>query len=119
MLSYDLLPNRLIKSFVCINGRNGGALKPEYFEKRGGNLGGNGNSMIMKGARWERYHQTKLANAVFTKALANRLDGTGIKAIVAAPGIAATNLQVTTNERGGKLVELVDISSFVTFDNIV
>jgi len=81
--------------------RNGGALKPEYFEKRGGNLGGNGNSMLMKGARWERYHQTKLANAVFTKTLTSRLDGTGIKAVVAAPGLAATNLQVTTNQRGG------------------
>jgi len=81
--------------------RHGEALKAEYFEKRGGNLGGNGNSMFMKGARWERYHQTKLANAVFTKALAARLDGSGIKVLVAAPGLAATNLQVTTNERGG------------------
>ena len=81
--------------------RHGGALKAEYFEKRGGNLGGDGNSMFMKGARWERCHQTKLANPVFTKALATLLDGSGIKALVAAPGIAATNLQVTTNERGG------------------
>jgi len=76
-------------------------LKPEYYGKNGGNLGGNGNSMLFGGAKWERYHQTKLANAVFTKALAARLEGSGIKALVAAPGLAATNLQVTTAESGG------------------
>jgi NAD(P)-dependent dehydrogenase (short-subunit alcohol dehydrogenase family) len=35
--------------------RNGGPLKPEYFGKNGGNLGGNGASMVMNGARWERF----------------------------------------------------------------
>jgi len=78
-------------------------LKPEYFCKHGGNLGGNSNSMPTGGATWERYccyHQTKLANAVFTKTLAARLDGSGIKALVAAPGLAATNLQTTANETG-------------------
>jgi len=75
-------------------------LKPEYFCKNGGNLGGNSNSMLTGGAKWERYHQTKLANSVFTKTLAARLDGSGIKALVAAPGLAATNLQTTANETG-------------------
>jgi len=81
--------------------RYGSELKSEYFEKRGGDLGGNGSSMFMGGGRWERYHQTKLANSVFTKTLSDRLEGSGIKALVAAPGLAATNLQITTNERGG------------------
>ena len=35
--------------------RKGGPLQAKYFEKNGGNLGGNGSSMIFHGARWERY----------------------------------------------------------------
>ena len=34
--------------------RKGGPLQAKYFEKNGGNLGGNGSSMIFNGARWER-----------------------------------------------------------------
>ena len=47
--------------------RLGGPLMMEYFEKNGGNLGGDGaeeESAGFQGPRWERYHQTKLANAV-------------------------------------------------------
>lgn len=33
--------------------RSGGPLKPEYFGKNGGNLGGNGNSAIFNGGKWE------------------------------------------------------------------
>jgi NAD(P)-dependent dehydrogenase (short-subunit alcohol dehydrogenase family) len=81
---------------------SGGApLKAEYFGKNGGNLGGNGASMFFGGARWVRYQQTKLANAVFTKALAERFGDSGIKAAVAAPGLATTNLSISTNEDGG------------------
>jgi len=81
--------------------RKGGPLKREYFGKNGGNLGGNGASMLFNGARWQRYHQTKLANSVFTVALKEKLANTGIKAAVAAPGFSATNLQVTSSEKGG------------------
>jgi NAD(P)-dependent dehydrogenase (short-subunit alcohol dehydrogenase family) len=81
--------------------RYGAPLKREYFGKNGGNLGGNGASMLFNGARWQRYHQTKLANSVFTVALKEKLANTGIKAAVAAPGLSATNLQVTTNQQGG------------------
>jgi NAD(P)-dependent dehydrogenase (short-subunit alcohol dehydrogenase family) len=35
--------------------RHGGPLEAKYFEKNGGNLGGNGNSMMFQGARWKRY----------------------------------------------------------------
>ena len=59
--------------------------------------------MLMNGARWNRYHQTKLANAVMTVELAARLQAAGskVKAVVAAPGLAATNLQVTTAQDDG------------------
>jgi NAD(P)-dependent dehydrogenase (short-subunit alcohol dehydrogenase family) len=83
--------------------RMGPPLEAKYFEKNGGNLGGDGNSVFFGGAKWKRYHQTKLANTVMTVELAKRLEGTstGIKAAVAAPGLAATNLQVTTAQTGG------------------
>ena len=81
--------------------RTGGPLKPEYFGPNGGNLGGNSNSMIFNGARWERYHQTKLANYVLTSVLAEKLEGSSVIAACAAPGLADTNLQQTTNQDGG------------------
>mmetsp|Transcript_24069 Transcript_24069/g.75274 ORF Transcript_24069/g.75274 Transcript_24069/m.75274 type:complete len:344 (+) Transcript_24069:146-1177(+) len=77
------------------------ALDEKYLGQNGGDLGGNGNSMLCGGARWQRYHQTKLANAVFTLALADRFKDTKLKALCAAPGLAATNLQVTTHIDGG------------------
>merc|ERR1712107_301219 len=48
--------------------------------------------------RWARYAQTKWANYVFTIALHEKLvkKGSKVKVLVAHPGIAATNLQVTT-----------------------
>ena len=75
-------------------------LDAKYLEKKGGNLGGNGNSMVLGGARWVRYHQTKLANAVFTLALKDKMPS-NVKALVCAPGLATTNLQVTTHQNGG------------------
>jgi NAD(P)-dependent dehydrogenase (short-subunit alcohol dehydrogenase family) len=77
------------------------ALTAEYFGKNGGNLGGNGASMVFYGARWVRYQQSKLASSVFTKALADRFGDSGIKAAVADPGLASTNLAVSTNSDGG------------------
>ncbi|GKY97626.1 hypothetical protein MPSEU_000721000 [Mayamaea pseudoterrestris] len=84
--------------------RYGASLKAEYFGKNGGNLGGNGSTMqnhLFGGGRWERYHQTKLANSVFTAALKERFGDSGIKAVVAAPGVASTNLQTTSAQNGG------------------
>lgn len=87
--------------------RLGGPLKMEYFEKNGGNLGGDepdDTTPGLRGARWERYHQTKLANAAFTYALKNKLKDANIGNIiplVAHPGLARTNLQITTAEDGG------------------
>ena len=81
-------------------------LHPEYLEKRGGQLGGDGNALLnamFLGPRWLRYNQTKLANAAFTAALHQRLraKGSKVKALVAHPGLANTNLQAKSVEEGG------------------
>lgn len=87
--------------------RLGGPLIPKYFGKNGGNLGGNeaeDENAGFRGPRWERYHQTKLANACFTYGLKEKLEAAGISnilALLAHPGLAATNLQITTAEDGG------------------
>ena len=78
-------------------------LEAKYLEKNGGNLGGNSASMIFMGARWVRYSHTKLANAAFTAALHHKLQEkeSKVKALVAHPGWANTELQVTTGRAGG------------------
>ena len=72
-----------------------------YLGKNGGDLGGDGSSMICGGARWVRYAYTKLANVCFTLALHDKLGDSGVKALCAAPGLAATRLQATTDADGG------------------
>jgi NAD(P)-dependent dehydrogenase (short-subunit alcohol dehydrogenase family) len=87
--------------------RLGDPLEPKYFEKRGGDLGGDGTdaeNAAFSGPRWQRYHQTKLANCAFTYGLIERMCEAGIanvKAVIAHPGLAATNLQTTTAQTGG------------------
>jgi len=87
--------------------RLGGNLEAKYFDKRGGDLGGDGTdeeNASFGGPRWERYHQTKLANCCFTYGLRDRLAAAGItnvKPIVAHPGLASTQLQHTTDADGG------------------
>ncbi|MFT6036879.1 MAG: NAD(P)-dependent dehydrogenase (short-subunit alcohol dehydrogenase family) [Marivirga sp.] len=86
--------------------RLGGPLKMEYYEKNGGNLGGDeaDGDNGFRGPRWERYHQTKLANAVFSYGLKTKLQEANISSVIpllAHPGLARTNLQVTTAEDGG------------------
>ncbi len=87
--------------------RLGGPLKAEYFGPNGGNLGGDGTdeeSHNFRGPRWERYHQTKLANANFTYGLQEKLAAanvTNVLPLLAHPGLALTQLQVTTAEDGG------------------
>ncbi len=85
--------------------RLGGPLEPKYFGPNGGNLGGDNSAEgMMSGPRWERYHQSKLSNFIFTYALKQKLESAGVEnviTLVAHPGFAATNLQVTTAESGG------------------
>lgn len=88
--------------------RLGSPLETKYFEKdASGNLGGDGTpeeNTKFQGGRWARYHQTKLGNACFTYALKNKLEAAGITTIIpllAHPGLAATELQKTTDADGG------------------
>jgi NAD(P)-dependent dehydrogenase (short-subunit alcohol dehydrogenase family) len=87
--------------------RLGGPLKMDYFEKKGGQLGGDGTeeeNLSFHGPRWERYHQTKLANATFTYGLKKKLEekkNTHVIPLLAHPGLARTQLQLTTAEDGG------------------
>ena len=67
-----------------------GNLERSYFEKAAaGELGGDS-----LGACFNRYHQTKLSNPVFTMALHEKLKAakSDIKSICAEPGVAATAL---------------------------
>ena len=87
--------------------RLGPPLEEMYFERRGGDLGGDGTAeenARFGGPRWMRYHQTKLANCCFTYELKARLEAAGIhnvKALLAHPGLARTQLQITTGQTGG------------------
>jgi len=68
-------------------------LEEKYFQKNGGNLGGN-ELKLFAGPCFHRYHQTKLANSVFHYALHEKLQAkkSKIKAICAHPGGSATYL---------------------------
>jgi NAD(P)-dependent dehydrogenase (short-subunit alcohol dehydrogenase family) len=77
----------------------GPPLESKYFGKNGGNLGGDKNGMApFSGPRWDRYHQTKLANLACMYALHDRCQkaGSKVKALCAHPGVASTELQVKT-----------------------
>ena len=82
-------------------------VESKYYGKNGGDLGGDGASMFLGGARWVRYNQTKLANCLFAQALGDRFanlqtkQGKNMKSVVCAPGLVATNLQVATALDGG------------------
>jgi len=83
--------------------RYGSPLEAKYLEKNGGNLGGNEGSVAkFNGPRFDRYHQTKLANMVFTSALKEKLaaKGSKVKALVAHPGVAKTKLASTMGTTG-------------------
>mmetsp|Transcript_44426 Transcript_44426/g.112413 ORF Transcript_44426/g.112413 Transcript_44426/m.112413 type:complete len:215 (+) Transcript_44426:100-744(+) len=112
LLTRDLMP--LLEKAAERNGearvvqmsseaRKGAPVDAKYYGKNGGNLGGDGEGSFFNGPRWQRYHQTKLANCVFTYALDEKLraKGSKVKALVAHPGLSSTNLQVTTNNTGG------------------
>ncbi|MFT5584884.1 MAG: NAD(P)-dependent dehydrogenase (short-subunit alcohol dehydrogenase family) [Cognaticolwellia sp.] len=87
--------------------RLGPPLDAKYFKKNGGNLGGDGDDQEegrIGGPRWDRYHQSKLANCAFTYGLKHRLEKAGIhnvKALLAHPGLARTQLAFTTEKAGG------------------
>jgi len=114
-LSHFLLTQQLFPLLSAASGarivhhsslaRNGPPLEAKYLEKKGGDLGGNASGWFPStGPKWDRYHQSKLANAVMTLALAKKLEQAGKSDMIsacAAPGLANTNLQVNTQENGG------------------
>lgn len=93
--------------------RRGPPFEQKYMERNGGNLGGdkevrdvNIDPNPFEGGRWMRYHQSKLANMVFTYGLRDRAvkANSKVKSLVAHPGMASTNMQVTTTKDGGMAV---------------
>lgn len=89
------------------NARRGAPHDPRYFGKNGGDLGGDGTEQenyAFEGPRWQRYHQSKLANCTFTYGLQQRIEQRGIpnvKVLLAHPGLAITGLAATTAATGG------------------
>ena len=87
--------------------RLGPPLASEYFQQKGGKLGGDGTeeeNFSFRGPRWMRYHQTKLANAAFTYGLKQKLEAANVSNVIpllAHPGLAKTKLQVTSAANGG------------------
>jgi NAD(P)-dependent dehydrogenase (short-subunit alcohol dehydrogenase family) len=88
----------------CMDVKNfANKLDAKYFDKSAeGSLGGD-SSEFFAGANFQRYQQTKLANVVFTYALRDRLRAAGskVKALVAHPGVAPTELMQGTMKQGG------------------
>mmetsp|Transcript_6739 Transcript_6739/g.16908 ORF Transcript_6739/g.16908 Transcript_6739/m.16908 type:complete len:368 (+) Transcript_6739:310-1413(+) len=107
LLTAELFP--LIEKYATSNGdarivsHSSGArhmtpdncLERKYFEKNGGNLGGDEMTGGFSGGPFLRYFQSKLANAVFTQALHQKLlakGSTNVKSVCADPGMSATSL---------------------------
>jgi len=68
-------------------------LEEKYFQKNGGNLGGN-EQIMMGGGPFHRYFQTKLANSVMMYGLHDKLKAKGskVRALSAHPGGSNTSL---------------------------
>jgi NAD(P)-dependent dehydrogenase (short-subunit alcohol dehydrogenase family) len=84
------------------------AFEPRYLSRAGGALGG-------RAASYQRYHQSKLANLLFTDALAERLAARGsrVMALACTPGVCATDMfaHVQRLSRPGRPVDLAAVPS--------
>ncbi|MBI3160489.1 MAG: SDR family oxidoreductase [Chloroflexi bacterium] len=67
------------------------------------------NDVELKGGYWimTAYRQSKLANVMFTLALARRLEGSGVTANALHPGFVRTNIGGTGNGPLGRLVQRI------------
>jgi len=86
---------RIVNHSSLAKDLDGKLLDGKFFEPHeAGALGGDVEAGMMKGPRFHRYQQTKLANVVFTYALDTRLRkvGSKVKALCAHPGVAPTEL---------------------------
>lgn len=79
-----------------------------FYAREGGALGG-------QRASYERYHQSKLANLIFTASLHERLAARGsrVKAVACTPGVCATDMfvHVQSLSRPGQPVDLSRVAS--------
>jgi NAD(P)-dependent dehydrogenase (short-subunit alcohol dehydrogenase family) len=83
--------------------RLGDRIDVKYYQKNGGNLGGDDYDMAkFSGPRFDRYKQTKKANCLFTAALRDKLKAKGskVKALVAHPGVSWTSLAGNMSNTG-------------------
>lgn len=82
------------------SGLRKGPLERKYFEKKGGDLGGDEG-------RFPRYNQSKLANVAFTYALRDRTAraGSKVKCLVADPGTSKTSMGLSVVADGGAPLE--------------
>ena len=93
-----------IVSMSSISGYGPPAFNPKFFKKVGGKLGDTSQ------ASYERYHQSKLANLIFTSALDEKLrrknsnnNNKIIKALACTPGVCGTDMFVhATTVMNGK-----------------
>mmetsp|Transcript_34795 Transcript_34795/g.91436 ORF Transcript_34795/g.91436 Transcript_34795/m.91436 type:complete len:365 (+) Transcript_34795:12-1106(+) len=81
---------------------------PRFYERNGGALGGREQS-------YERYHQSKLANMLFTISLHEKLSARGskVKALACTPGVCATDMfvHVQSLARPGQPADLASVQS--------
>lgn len=84
------------------------AFDERFYQRAGGHLGG-------QRASYERYHQSKLANLLFTVSLHERLKARGlrIKALACTPGVCATDMFVHVQQlsRPGESVDMSRVAS--------
>jgi NAD(P)-dependent dehydrogenase (short-subunit alcohol dehydrogenase family) len=84
------------------------AFDASFFAREGGRLGGARLS-------YERYHQSKLSNLIFTSALHERMQTAGvpIKAVACHPGVCATDMfvHVTSLSRPGQPADVSRVPS--------
>ena len=85
-----------------------GDLEEKYFKKSdAGTLGGDNTWFISEvfgyEGPWRRYHMSKLANSVFAMAAHKKCQEKSlkVKAIAAEPGLASSNLQVSSTQGDG------------------
>ncbi|PFG21228.1 SDR family NAD(P)-dependent oxidoreductase [Serinibacter salmoneus] len=77
--------------FHSSGARRGAPIRAESLGRTGGSLGGDG---FLGTGKWRRYQQSKLANLLFSYALAERVpaDSPAVKSLCAHPGPTATDL---------------------------
>ncbi|GBG28246.1 Short chain dehydrogenase family protein [Hondaea fermentalgiana] len=89
-------------------------LDPANLGKNGGNLGGN-EGANMKGPRFDRYIQSKLANKVFTQCLADRIEAAElpVTTVSAHPGVCTTGLGDNALKEGRMSSTVTYLMSFI------